>query len=145
MLEPFENYVNNGRVVKQESSPPLAQALLKRAERRYEKVKEGIDHNNPDFSFEEIYETLREIAQSFLAEKGFKPYSHEATIAYLAQEKYLQNFEIEKFDELRKKRHDIMYYGKSLKKEEAEQALDFCITIFPKLQMCMKRKLDNKM
>ena len=68
--------------------------------------------DNPHFTFEAIYETLGEAMQSLMAGKGYKPYSHEATIAFLQEYYYFTHIEIGQLDQMRKDRNDCMYYAK---------------------------------
>ncbi len=142
MLQPFDNYVKAKRVVMQDPSPALAKSLKTRAQRRFNKiVNEGIDKENPDFSLESIYETIREAIQSLMAKAGYKPYSHEATIAFLGEFYNFTDIEIEKIDNLRKLRHDLIYYAKDITSEEVESLLVFTKQLFPKL-LNAKEKLN---
>ena len=80
-----------------------------------------------------MYESVREAAQALMAEKGFKPYSHEATIAFLNEYYDFTDIEIKRIDEMRTLRNKIMYYGEDIDYDEVKRGLDFLKEVFPKL------------
>ncbi|MBI2208406.1 hypothetical protein HYU50_02825 [Candidatus Woesearchaeota archaeon] len=66
------------------------------------------------------YEALREIVEAICLKEGFKVYSHEA-FTYFLKEKNEDIIAI-KFDNLRKLRNSINYYGEKISYKEAEYA-----------------------
>lgn len=66
-----------------------------------------------------LYDSLREILEALAIKKGFKIYNHECYVAFLKEIIGLSR-EADIFNDLRKTRNDINYYGKKLEKEEAE-------------------------
>jgi uncharacterized protein (UPF0332 family) len=71
------------------------------------------------------YDAVRELLEAIALRKGFKIYNH---ICYTALLKELLNQTAfgEEFDELRKIRNDINYYGKEVSTEEAQSLLQQC-------------------
>ncbi|MBS3128272.1 hypothetical protein J4410_03945 [Candidatus Woesearchaeota archaeon] len=69
-----------------------------------------------------LYDALREYLECVAMEKGFKIYNHECYTAFL---KEILHFSMEGdiFDNARKVRNGINYYGKTVTQEEASQML----------------------
>jgi hypothetical protein len=84
MINSFDIYLKSGKVKKQAPSHEAANALLEKAKLRieYSKGKQVTD-KTAQFVLEDAYEGAREAAQSLMALKGYKPYSHEATIGFV--------------------------------------------------------------
>ncbi|MBN1502389.1 HEPN domain-containing protein [Candidatus Woesearchaeota archaeon] len=140
MLESFNFYLKRGKVVKQNISPATVKSLFVKAEKRLDYIKrQKINEQNTDFIFEDVYEAMREAAQSLLAKAGYKPYSHEALIAFI-KEKYPQfnPREIEKFDEYRKTRNQLVYYAESTSVEKTKEALELLEKILAKIEAILK-------
>jgi hypothetical protein len=76
-----------------------------------------------------------------LALNGFKSYSHEATIAFLAKDKSFSFGFIESFDRLRRLRHGISYYGKRVAVSDARDAKELAKTLSEKLKHILENKL----
>jgi uncharacterized protein (UPF0332 family) len=73
--------------------------------------------------FSLAYDSLREILEALSIEKGYKIYNYECFTAFLKEilnEKEKGN----NFDEIRKIRNDVNYYGKQITIEEAEEIID---------------------
>ena len=69
-----------------------------------------------------LYDALREYLECIALEKSYKIYNHECYTAFLREVlKMSQDAEI--FDELRKIRNGINYYGRNVSKEEAEKII----------------------
>ena len=88
--------------------------------------------------FEQVYEAMREAGQALLAEKGFKPYSHEATIAFLAEQNVLPLAAINKLDGFRILRNKSVYGAKQVSKQSCLDAIGFATTIVPILARKLK-------
>lgn len=81
-----------------------------------------------------LYDSLREYLEALALEKGYKIYNHECYTAFLKEILNLSN-EARIFDELRKIKNDINYYGRKITFEEAEpiiEKLNFLINKFKK-------------
>ena len=107
--------------------PGEAKAMLARASKRLEYVKsQSINEDNVSFLFEDLYETMRECVHGLMAANGYKPYSHEATVAFLEEyyKSYFGERLVEAFNRYRIIRNNIMYRANSVSKEDAVKALD---------------------
>ncbi|MBM3247722.1 hypothetical protein FJZ17_04265 [Candidatus Pacearchaeota archaeon] len=69
-----------------------------------------------------LYDALRGLLEAISLEKGYKIYNHECYTAFIGEILNLSK-EASLFDELRKIRNGINYYGKTLDKTEAEQTI----------------------
>ncbi|HLC82023.1 MAG TPA: hypothetical protein VJH68_05190 [Candidatus Nanoarchaeia archaeon] len=68
------------------------------------------------------YDSLRELLESIALKKGFKIYNHECYTAFL-KEILNQSNNGDEFDEIRKVRNAINYYGKDISIGEAENII----------------------
>ncbi len=81
-----------------------------------------------------LYDALREYLECIALKKGYKIYNHECYTAFLKEILKISK-EAGMFDELRKIRNGINYYGRNVSKEESEKIindLNFLIKIFQK-------------
>ena len=72
--------------------------------------------------------------------KGFKPYSHEATIAFI-KEFYNSDFneeEVHKFDRFRQLRNDSVYKAKLVSNEDAKSSVLFAVEFINKVNLLLK-------
>mgnify|MGYP001560750317 CR=1 FL=1 len=69
------------------------------------------------------YDSVRELLEALAISKGFKIYEHICYTAFL-KEIVKHSSLADEFDELRKIRNDINYYGKDVSLEEAKVVLD---------------------
>ena len=125
-MHPFNFYVDSALVKECSSDSGEAKALMYRAIKRLEYIKaQKIDENNASFLFEDIHEAMRESVHSIMVKRGYKPYSHEATVAFL--EEFYRNFFGEKlvseFNRYRIMRNNIMYRASYVNEEEIKKAL----------------------
>ena len=89
---PFQYYLDSDLARKCSKDPVTAKTIFTRATKRLEYVKpQEINQDNASFIFEDIYEVIRECVQALMMKDGFKPYSHEATIAF-AIDRYREKF-----------------------------------------------------
>lgn len=68
------------------------------------------------------YDSLREILEALSIKEGYKIYNHEC-YTYFLKEILKQSLNGDEFDELRKIRNSINYYGKDITINEAEDIL----------------------
>lgn len=69
------------------------------------------------------YDAMRELLEAIALSKGYKIYNHECYCAFLKE--ILDKSEMgDKFDQFRKARNAINYYGRSFTKEEANAILE---------------------
>lgn len=107
--------------------PGESKAMIVRASKRLEYVKsQSITEDNASFLFEDIYEIMRECVHGLMAANGYKPYSHEATVAFLDEhyKSYFGEKLVEAFNRYRIIRNNIMYRANYVSKDEAIKALD---------------------
>ena len=128
----FDNFIKQNKVLKRDKDIALRNSLLKDAEERIKILL--VVGLNPRFKFEQAYDAVRELADSFLARDGFKTYSHEAALSYIHKLGLVDDVELERLDTCRKKRNDSKYYGKEIDNEEAVYLYGFLEKIFIRLK-----------
>jgi len=141
MINSFSYYLNLGKVKKKTSDFEEAKSLLEKAKNRLEYIKlKEITSKTSQFVLEDSYEAIRESAQALMSIKGFKPYSHEATISFV-KEFYSSSFsedEIRKFDRFRQLRNDSVYTAKPVTNEDAKASVLFAIEFINKIGLVLK-------
>ncbi len=126
-MKPLKFYIESGLVRQGSKDPAESKAMITRASKRLEYVKsQSITENNASFLFEDIYEIMRECVHGLMAANGYKPYSHEATVAFLYEyyKPYFGEKLVEAFNRYRIIRNNIMYRANFVSEEEAIKALD---------------------
>ncbi len=140
MINSFDNYVKMGKVKKKTADPEEAKALIGKAQKRmsYTKTK-NVDENTAQFILEDAYEAAREAAQALMSLKGFKPYSHEATISFLGKFYGYVFFEQElrTFDRFRQLRNDSIYKAAPVFSEDAKESVLFAEEFIKKTRLLM--------
>jgi len=68
------------------------------------------------------YDSLRELLEALAFKNGYKIYNHECYTAFL-KEIMGESDKGDEFDEIRKIRNDVNYYGKDISTEEAEDII----------------------
>ena len=135
MIENFQFYLDNNMVKKTFSNRENASALMSRAHARLSYVRDQkITNDTAPFIFEDVYEVLREASQSLMELRGFKPYSHEAQIAFLRDEYKLRADLVSTFDRFRILRNKSVYGAGRVSVETCEEALRFAVSILPELK-----------
>lgn len=141
MINSFENYIKLGKVKKKTPDFEEAKTLLEKAENRLEYIKlKDIDGKTSQFLLEDSYEAIRESVQALMSIKGFKPYSHEASISFI-KEFHKVDFkeeEIRKFDRFRQLRNDSVYKAVTVSVEDAKASLVFSIQFVNKIKSIIK-------
>jgi hypothetical protein len=80
-----------------------------------------------------LYDALREILEAIAIQKGFKIYNHECYAAFLKEILNMPD-EANIFDNLRKTRNAINYYGRKLDKEESLEIIKKIKQLIEKLK-----------
>ena len=141
MINTFKNYLNSGYVKKKTPDSEEAKALLEKAKNRLEYTKSrDVNDKTSQFILEDAYEAIRESSQALMSIKGFKPYSHEATISFV-KEFYVSNFseeEMHKFNRFRQLRNDSVYKAKIVTSEDAKASVLFAIVFINKVNLLLK-------
>ena len=143
MINSFENYLKLGKVKRKTPDSEEAKALLKKSTERVEYIRhKNISNKTSSFVLEDAYEAAREAAQALMSVKGFKPYSHEATISFI-KEFYKSSFneeEIHEFDRFRQLRNDSVYKAVTIIEEDAKSSVLFAKIFTKKVESLLKSK-----
>jgi len=136
VLKNFNYYLETGDVKKQEPDLSEAKSLIEKAERRLNRVKsDKLSESNADLLFEDAYEVIRESAQSLMSLKGYKPYSHEATVAFVKEfHKEFTDYEVNNFDRFRKLRNNSIYKAVIIDIQDANEIITFAENFFKKIK-----------
>lgn len=112
----------------------LFNSLIKSSSRKL-KTEEHIklDDESASSKISLAYDSLRELLEALAISKGFKVYNHECYCAFL-KEVLNESYLADKFDEIRKLRNSINYYGKEIAADEAKAILQNIISLINKLQ-----------
>jgi len=141
-IDSFEEYIERGDVRDQNRDPSQASSLLKRSESKFETMQKlGIDEETATDYLENVYEACKMLVQSLMAADGFKPYSHEAIIAYSIDELDLGMINANTLNKYRKLRNDISYRGEIATEKEAENIRD----LYLELKSELKPKIEEKL
>jgi len=140
-MKEFKELVREGKVEKRTPDFAEAESLLQQAkERLNDLLTLSLNEQNASFRFESAYESLREALQAFLAKRGYKPYSHEAIIAFVFEEKIISEKESRIIDRYREIRNDINYRATKVTVEETKEIISFVRNILPHLKEIFHQK-----
>ena len=135
MIRPFKYYTNEKLVRKSSPNTSMAKSLLEKSEIRLKRVKnEKISEENSSIIFEDIYEALREAAQSFMELKGFKPFSHEALISYLNENGLISEENLNIINNYRILRNNSVYKAEKVSLGKCMEALEFAKKTLPEIK-----------
>lgn len=138
MVKEFEFFLGKGDVKKQNQDENLSKAAFKGSLERFELYKNMLRKIKPKYVLENVYEAMREAADSILYLDGYKSYSHEASIVYLLKKGFNEQ-EIIQFDRFRKIRNGIKYYGSDCDESDAEAAISLAEKIINKIKPLLKK------
>jgi uncharacterized protein (UPF0332 family) len=143
-MKDFSIFLLDDSVKRQQPDKNLSEELARDCVERlaYAKASE-ITEKTAKYAYENVYEALREAADSILFLQGYKSSSHEATISFLQQFKELTPKEIADFDRMRVKRNGMKYYGKSCSVRDVEEVIKFSETLMKKLLEIRKKILSK--
>lgn len=143
-IREFEYYLKTNAVKKKVPSPALAKSLLAKANKRLARlIKMPVTEEYASLILEDAYEALREAAQSLMEAYGFKPYSHEALIAFLKINQFLDANDIEELNRYRILRNKSVYEAKELSAESGKEALNFAKDTLPKIKAKLLKMLGE--
>lgn len=101
----------------------LMKSLIKTSENKLKSSdKLELDEITANSKFILAYDSLREILEALALKNCFKIYNHEGYIAFL-KEILKESDDGDEFDEIRKVRNDVNYYGKNINIREAENMI----------------------
>ncbi len=81
-----------------------------------------------------VYDALRELLEALSISKGYKIYNHECYASFL-KEIMKESSLGDVFDNFRKIRNDINYYGKDVSADEAKPVIDEMINFIENLKI----------
>lgn len=137
-MKEFEFFLKSGDVKTQKPDENLSKSAFKDSVERLELSKSILQKAKPKYILENAYEAMREAADSILYLEGYKSYSHEASIVYLAK-KGFQEKDLIEFNRFRKIRNGIKYYGKNCDESDSE----LCIKLAEKIINRIKEILES--
>lgn len=140
-MKDFEFFVKGGDVKKQIPDKNLSDSIMKDSLDRLKYAKSStLTESSAKYVYENLYESLREATDSILFLKGFKSFSHEATISFLQRFKEISTKEISEFDRMRRKRNGMKYYGKSCTVRDVKEVIEFADKMIKKI-MALRENL----
>ena len=145
ILKSFEEYKKGGIIRKDRIDHERAKSLITESERKIRSLntnltKIGINNDNANDYAEYCYDTLMLLIRAKLYSEGYSSTghgAHEAEVAYLRILKFSEK-EVQFMNELRYIRNGLLYYGKTIDKEYAENVIKFLNKIYPKLMKIVK-------
>ncbi|WP_424359656.1 hypothetical protein [Methanocella sp. MCL-LM] len=126
-MKPFQYYVEMEMVRQGSKDRNTAKNILARATKRLGFIRsQEINQDTAPFIFEDAYEVMRECVHALMITEGYKPFSHEANVAYLndEQKEHFEEKFVRAFDRYRIIRNDITYRANSTSMEETTKALE---------------------
>lgn len=135
MIRDFEHYLKRNLAKQAIPNPAMAKSLLIKAELRLKLLSDrSITEETATILFEETYEALREASQSLMQIKGFKPYSHEALIAFLIKKSLMPEQFTKSLDRYRLLRNKVVYEAHNVSVVALKEALEFARSELPKIK-----------
>ena len=140
VLKRFEEYLAEGVAREETPDPQRAKNLINESDRKMRSLQQnlkkvGIDEDNANDYVEYCYDTLMLLIRAKLYSDG---YATRGAGAHEAEVVYLRNLEITEkdirfLDQLRYFRNGILYYGKLVDADYAEEVIQFTKKMHPKL------------
>ena len=123
-MRDFDYYLGDKEVKKASPDKQLAISLVKDMEERASDAMKLNVSVFPKIIFENVYDALRDFCDALLTAEGYKSYSHEGSISFLAKKGFDVAF-MSSLDNFRYKRNGSKYYAKKLSPEDAKSIIDF--------------------
>ena len=141
----FEEYVEQGIIKRCSINKSRAEFLINESQKSlkglYERVSMmGINDNNANSIVKDCYDIIMELVRAKLLLTGYSSagqFAHEAEVSYLKKLGFSDN-EVSFLNDLRYFRNSVVYYGKILGIEYANQVVKFTKKIYPKLKESLK-------
>ena len=134
-MRTFEEFLKQGLVKKRRKDEAKFRDLIEGAEKR-KKIMEKYLPLNEETAVkvtEDCYDIIRELLEAKFNREGYKTYSHEAVVSYLANLGFSKE-EVMFMDRLREIRNGTKYYGKRVDLEYAKKVKEFLNNIYSKLK-----------
>jgi len=142
MIERFQFYLDQNLVKKASPDIEEARSLIEKSFQRMNFIKnQNIDETSATFIFEDVYECLRETAQSLMSLEGYKPYSHEAVIAFLKEFYNFDEHEIISFNRYRILRNNCVYRAEKVSSIVCKDSIKFMELFLPKIKNEFNKKI----
>ncbi len=142
-IDSFEEYLERRKVREGNPDPSQARSLLKRSESKFQTMEKlGVSEDTATDYLENVYEACKMLVQSLMATEGFKPYSHEAVIAYAIDELDLDMVNSNTLNRYRKLRNDISYRGEIATEKEAENIRELYQELKTELEPRIEERLE---
>ena len=115
----------NKRIIKNiKPDNDMVNSLIKSSKNKLESEnKLTMDSITASSKISLAYDSLREILEALSLKNGYKIYNHECYTAFL-KEIMKESNKGDEFDEIRKVRNNINYYGKDISTEEAKDIIN---------------------
>jgi len=107
----------------------LIESLFKTSQNKlFSEEKLKLDEVSASSKISLLYDSLRELLEALAIQNRFKIYNHECYTSFLKE--VMNNGELaEEFDDIRKIRNSINYYGKEVSLTEAKEVLERMIVL----------------
>lgn len=129
----FLDFIEQGKVRKGMAEPSKIKSLLETSKNHLLFLEnQKISSISAGSILVTYYEALREVVEAICLKEGFRVYSHEAFTSFLKDKNEL--IIAEKFDNLRKLRNSINYYGEKVDVNEVECAKKEAISLIRTLK-----------
>lgn len=126
MVKTFAECEAEGLVKRELPDINEAHALMDKAEKRLKYLLlRPVDEEFAELAFENAYEAMREAGVALMSVGGYKPLSHEAVIAYLAEKEDISYANIAALDRFRRLRNTSMYEAQKIPASRAKEAVEF--------------------
>ena len=136
-MKEFTYFLKQNVVKRQAPDANLARATYSESVERLALAKRLLRSEKAKYVLENTYEAMREAADAVLYKKGFKSYSHEASISFLKGIGFTEQ-ELREFDRFRKIRNDIKYYGGDCDEHDAKAAIKLAEKLIPRIKELLK-------
>jgi hypothetical protein len=141
-IDSLQGYLERSNVREEDPDPAQASRLWKRAGSKFETMERlGIDEETATDYVENVYDSCKMLIQSLMSANGFKPYSHEAIIAYAIDELDLDMVNVHSMNRYRKLRNDIAYRGEIATTDEAKNVKD----LYHELRSELEPKIEEEL
>lgn len=129
----FEDFIEQGKVRKGSPDISKIKSLLETSNNHLLFLKEQkIDNVSAGSILVTYYEALREVIEAICLKEGFKVYSHEAFTYFLKGKN--EDLASIRFDNFRKLRNSINYYGEKVDTSEVEAIKQETVDVINKLK-----------
>ncbi len=142
-VDDFNSYIDRGKVNKKKEDIPTAKSLFFKAKRKFDNMEKlGIDKETSSDYFENLYESVKMLIQSFMELDGYHPYSHEAIVAYSIDILGLEDAVVNRLNRFRKMRNDMIYRGDIATENEARDIKELFIELWGRFEQNFEERIS---